>query len=291
MRLRTRDLALLVAICLIWAYNYVMVKRALVDFPPVFLTFLRFAALSVLLAPLMKLHRGQMGALAVAALLCGALNFALLFCGMALTDNLAAVGIATQLGVPFSTLLSVALLGETVRWRRWAGVLLSFSGVLIMGFDPRVFHQGTALLLVTGSAFCSALGSIAIKRVRGIAPIELQAWFSMASWPALLVLTLLMETGQAHSVRAASLGSWGALAYIALCLSLIAHTGYYYLVQRYPVSSIAPLSVLSPIFTVVFSILFLGNQLTERLVIGGLTTLAGVVIVAMRERKIIDTGS
>jgi drug/metabolite transporter (DMT)-like permease len=29
--------------------------------------------------------------------------------------------------VPFTTLLSVALLGETVRWRRWTGIAMSFS--------------------------------------------------------------------------------------------------------------------------------------------------------------------
>jgi O-acetylserine/cysteine efflux transporter len=81
------------------------------------------------------------------------------------------------------------------------------------------------------------------------------------------------------------------LAYIVIASSLVAHTGYYYLVQRYPVSSIAPITVLSPIFAVLFAVALLGNRLTERLVLGGLITLTGVVVVAMREKKIIDTGS
>ena len=289
-RIRPRDLVFLIVICLIWAYNYVAVKRALTEFPPIALTFLRFALLGILLAPLLKIHRGQMGALIIAATLCGALNFGLLFYGMALTDNIASVSIASQLGIPFTTLLSVALLGEQVRWRRWVGVALSFAGVVVMDFERDVFVHGAALMFVIASSFAGALGVIAIKRVSGVKPLELQAWFATASWPLLLIMTCLIEPGQWHAVRSASAGAWLALAYIALASSLIGHTGYYYLVQRYPVSSIAPITVLSPIFAVIFSIAVLGNRLTERLFIGGVLTLGGVLIIALREKKIIDTG-
>ena len=286
-----QDLSFLVLICLIWGYNLVAVKVGLREFPPVLFAFLRFAVLALLLAPLLRVHRSQMGPLIFAALLCGGLNFGLLFYAMSLTDNVAVVAIASQLGLPFTTLLSVALLGEVVRWRRWLGIALSFAGVMVMGFDAGVFTQGVALLLVIASAFVGALGLISIKRVRGVRPIELQAWFAWASWPALLALTLLLERGQIDSLRHASLHAWMALGYVALLSSLVGHTGYYYLLQRYPVSSVAPVTVLSPLFSVLFSITLLGTQVTPRLLIGGLLTLLGVLIVAVRERTIVDTGS
>ncbi|MFO1465237.1 MAG: DMT family transporter [Steroidobacteraceae bacterium] len=289
--IRTADLWFLLFICLIWGFNLIAVKMGLGEFPPIFFAFLRFASLAIVLAPVLRLHREQMGALVIAAVLCGALNFGVLFYGMSLTDNVAMVAIASQLGLPFTTLLSIALLGEVVRWRRWLGIALSFAGVLIMGFDPRVFRQGVALLLVIAAAFIGALGTIAIKRVQGVRPIELQAWFAMSSWPALLILTLWLEHGQADSLRHASAVGWFAVGYVAFLSSLVAHTGYYHLIQRYPVSSVAPLTVLSPLFSVIFSITLLGTPLTMRLLLGGGVTLAGVVIIALRERKIMDTGS
>ena len=77
-----------------------------------------------------------MGALVVACLLTRrAAVLALTSRGLASVKNVSAAAIASQLSVPFTTLLSVALLGEVVRWRRWTGVLLSFGGVFIMGFD------------------------------------------------------------------------------------------------------------------------------------------------------------
>jgi O-acetylserine/cysteine efflux transporter len=88
-----------------------------------------------------------------------------------------------------------------------------------------------------------------------------------------------------------SLGAWAALAFTALAASLVAHTGYFYLVQRYPVTSVAPVTALSPVFSVLLSVLLLGQVLSGRLIIGGVITLAGVVIITLRERRIVDTGS
>ncbi len=289
--LRPKDLWFLVFICLLWGFNLIAVHAGLRGFPPILFAFLRFAMLALVLAPVLRLHRAQMGPLVIAALLCGGLNFGVLFYGMSLTDNVAAVAIASQLGVPFTTLLSIALLGEVVRWRRWLGIVLAFSGVVIMGFDPRLVHQGAALVLVIAASFVGALGTIAVKRLQGIRALELQAWFAMASWPALLLLTLWLEKGQLEAVRQAGVQSWLAVGYVTFLSSLVAHTGYYHLIQRYPVSSVAPLTVLSPLFSVMFSITLLGTALTPRLVGGGLVTLAGVLIISLREQKFADTGS
>jgi drug/metabolite transporter (DMT)-like permease len=39
------------------------------------------------------------------------------------------------------------------------------------------------------------------------------------------------------------------------------------------------------------SVILLGEVLSKRLVFGGVITLAGVVIITLRERRIVDTGS
>ena len=39
-----------------------------------------------------------------------------------------------------------------------------------------------------------------------------------------------------------------------------------------------------------FGVLLLEDQLTQRLIIGGLCTLLGVLIITLRERRIVDTG-
>jgi O-acetylserine/cysteine efflux transporter len=286
-----RDLALLLGINLIWGVNLVVSKIGLAQIPSILFTALRFLILAVVLLPWLRVQRGQMSALAVAAVFTGALQFALYFWGLGISTDVAAVAIASQLSVPFATLLSVALLGEVVHWRRWSGIALSFAGVLVMGFEPSVAAQWQSLSLVIGGAFVGCVGLIAIKKLDGFAPLELQAWIAWLSLPVLLLLSVEFERPDLSALVHVSLGAWAALAFTALAASLVAHTGYFYLVQRYPVTSVAPVTALSPVFSVILSVVFLGEMLSRRLILGGVLTLAGVVIITLRERRIVDTGS
>lgn len=286
-----RDLALLLGITLIWGLNLVISKYGVAEIPPVLFTLLRFALLAALLVPFLRVRRGQMSALAVAALLSGGLSFALSFSGLHLAENVSSVAIAGQLGVPFTTLLSVALLGEIVRWRRWTGIALAFAGVLTMGFDPQVIGRWQSIALVIASAFVGSLGLIAVKKLHGFTPLELQAWFAWMSVPVLLVVSVLLERPSLAALGGVSAVAWGAVIYTAIAGSLVAHTGFYHLVQRYPVTSVAPATVLSPVFSVLFGVLLLGDRLTPRIVLGGACTLLGVLIITLRERRIVAAGS
>ena len=184
-----RDLLLLVGINLIWGVNLIISKIGLAQIPSILFTLLRFLILAVVLTPWLRVARGQMSALAVAAVFTGALPFALYFWGLGISTNVAAVAIASQLSVPFTTLLSVALLGEVVHWRRWSGIVLSFAGVLVMGFDPSVASQWQSMSLVIGGAFVGSVGLIGIKKLHGFRPLELQAWIAWLSLPVLLVMS------------------------------------------------------------------------------------------------------
>lgn len=286
-----RDLVFLILINLIWGFNYIASKVGVGEFPPLWFTTLRFALLALLLIPVLRLHRGQMGAVVVAALFSGGFHFGLLLVGLAMADTVSTVAIAGQLGVPFTTLMSIVFLGEVVRWRRWAGIGLAFCGVMLMGLDPNVFEFWQGLALVVLSAFVGSVGLLAVKQLRKIRPLEMQAWFALVSVPVLALLSAVFEGGQLQALRSASWEGWGALTFTVLMASLIAHSGYYYLVQRYPVTSVSPLTVLSPLFGILFGVTLLGDELTPRVIAGGAMTLTGVVIIALREHKIVETGT
>jgi O-acetylserine/cysteine efflux transporter len=289
-RISPGHLLLLFGITLIWGLNLVISKYGVGSIPPILFTTLRFLIVGIVLAPFLRWYPGQMGPLVIAGVLSGALCFSMMFAGLALANNVSSVAIAGQLGVPFTTLLSVALLGEVVHWRRWTGIALSFGGVLVMGLDPEVFQYWQSLALVIGSAFVGALGLIAVKRLRAVAPLAIQGWFAWISLPLLLPLTLALEQPDLAALSGVPVAAWGALAFSALGASVIAHTGFYHLIQRYPVTSVAPLTVLSPVLSVGFSVWWLGDVLTPRIALGGALTLAGVFIIVWRERRITDTG-
>ena len=287
---RQRDLVLLIGITFIWGVNLITSKVGVNEIPPILFTFLRFAIVAIILVPILRIHPGQMGTLAIAALLSGALNFALSFAGLRRATNVSSVAIMTQLGVPFATILSVFMLGEVVRWRRRTGIALSFLGVLILGFDPQIGGRWESVALVVASAFFGALGLIIVKSLQGFTPAELLGWTCVISLPVLLVASLTLEHPDFRALASVSWQAWGALLFAAIVASLIAHTGYFHLVQRYPVTSVAPLTTLSPVFSIALGVLLLGDHLTWRISPAVAARSSAFSSSRLRERRIVDTG-
>jgi O-acetylserine/cysteine efflux transporter len=289
--LATRDLALLIGMNLIWGLNLIASKIGVGQFPPIFFTALRFGSLALFLLPMLKIHRGQMANLFAAAMLTGPATFALLFAGIYLAEDAATVAVASQMSVPFSTLMSIWFLGETIRWRRTLGIVLAFAGIVIISFDPRVFAYWEGLALVVCSSFVSSLGLIFLKRLQGIRPLEVQSWIALVGGGILLALSLILEGGQVNAVRNANWEGWLALFFTTVMSSLVAHTAWFYLVGRYPVTSLSPITLLSPLFGIFFGVTLLDDHLTARMLAGGAVTLIGVLIVVLREKRIVDTGT
>jgi O-acetylserine/cysteine efflux transporter len=73
--------------------------------------------------------------------------------------------------------------------------------------------------------------------------------------------------------------------------SLVAHSTWYYLIGRYPVTGLAPITLLTPLFGIIFGVTLLGDLLTPRMIVGGAITLVGVYIVVRRERRLVDIGT
>lgn len=287
----SQHLVLLVLMNLVWGLNLIASKIGVAQLPPILFTALRFGSLALFLIPLLKIHRGQMGNLFLAAMLTGPAAFSLLFMGVYYAEDAATVAIASQMSVPFSTLLSIWLLGETIRWRRTLGITLAFGGMLIISFEPRVFAYWEGLALVVASTFFSSLGLIFVKRLHNIKALELQAWIAVAGGSVLMLLSLMFEQGQWDAMQTADWKAWTALAFTAVMSSLLAHTAWYYLVSKYPVTSLSPITLLSPLFGILFGVTLLHDQLSPRMLLGAAVTLVGVFIVVMREKRLVDTGT
>jgi O-acetylserine/cysteine efflux transporter len=278
-----RHLALVIVVNLVWGLNMIAAKIGVDHVPPVVLTGLRFAVLVVVLAPFLRWQKGRMPLLIIVCLTMGALHFALIWGGLAAADNVAGMAVAIQLAVPFATILSIMLLGETVAWRRWLGMSLAFVGVGVIAFDPAVIGQPLGLALVTAGAFVGALGVIGMKRLHGVGVMAMQAWLALVSAPVLLLMSLLIEENQLEAIREAPAIVWVALLFSSLGASLFGHGSMYYLIQRYDVSLLAPFNLLATVFAVVAAVVFLGEPLTWRLALGGSITLLGVFIIAKRQ--------
>lgn len=283
-----QHLAFMMLINLIWGFALVAAKVSLEHFPPMMFTALRFTLIVMVLFPFLRIHEGRMKEVLIIALCAGPIGFGFFFAGVALS-NPSVVAIVGQLGVPFSTIMSVIFLKEKVYWRRWSGIALSFAGVMVISFDPTVFHFIWGLVFIVASSLVGSVGTIYQRQIKRVGVFELQAWIAVVAAPVMLVGSLLFEHDQIELMTSATMLQWSGVFYVAFASSLVGHAGIYYLLQRYEVSQTAPLTLLSPIFTIIFSVALLGDVLTTRMIVGTLIALTGVLIVSLRQKQIVRT--
>jgi O-acetylserine/cysteine efflux transporter len=185
-------------------------------------------------------------------------------------------------------MLSIVLLGEVVRWRRWTGIALTFLGVAIISVEPHVLDAPAGVLFSAAAALSGAVAAILMRRLTNVGAFQLQSWTALVTAPGLLAASFLLETGQGEAMASADLMAWGALLYTTFGASLIGHNVYYWLLQRYEVSLLAPLTLLSPILGVFFGITILDEPLTSRIALGAAIAFAGVTILALRNKVAVE---
>ena len=281
--LRGRDLALVLLTCLFWAVNFLTSAHALREVPPFLFTAMRMAILVAMLAAFMRVPpREQWGRLAAVALFNGVLHFGTSFLALRLAGNLSSPAIVTQIYVPMAVLLAWWVLGERFGWRTGLGIGISFAGVLVLGFDPMVLEQPAALFVMMGSALMVAIGTVLMRRLKGVGMIDQQGWTAAISLLPLLAISAVFEPGGFAALREATWIGWGGAAYAAVFASLLGHGVFYWLVQRHPVAQVTPYLLFTPVLAVILGIAFWGDRPGPALWIGGAMVLGGVLLIAIR---------
>jgi len=279
---------LAVLINLLWGSMFIAAVIGLREFPPILFTGIRFGLLAVLLVGFLRVPRPLMASLFRIGLVMGAGMYLTLYLSVALADNTASIAVFSKLEVPFALLLGVILLGERMGVARVAGVCIAMIGAAIITFDPAAFDDLPALFWMAVSCGFSAYGFIQIRRLGRIHPFSIVAWVSVVSAPILLLTSSVFESGHLAVVQSASWSGWLALVYTAVMSSVVANSGLYFLLQRYPVNLVSPFGLLSPIFAVIGGILFLDDVLTLGLILGGVLILFGVTWINLRATTPVD---
>ncbi|WP_247715156.1 DMT family transporter [Qipengyuania mesophila] len=267
---------------IVWALNVVVSKIAIADLgaPPLFYALLRSVIVALVLVPLLRPLPAKLWQVLLIGLAISGGSFALLFMGLA-TASPSAAGVVSLTGAPMTVLFAILFLGERVRWRRGMGIGLAFGGVLFAMAGDNQMETSTGLLLVFVSALVGALGSVFVKRLE-LPSIRLQAWAAVASIAVLLPLTATMEGGQVASLSNAPLELIACLFFASVVVSVGAHTAYYRLLQEHDANLIVPLTLFTPILTIVFGAWLTGDAIGGRLLVGGAIALLGVAIIVLR---------
>jgi drug/metabolite transporter (DMT)-like permease len=197
-----------------------------------------------------------------------------------------------NLTIPIITaLLAVAMLGERMTAARWVSLFVSLAGVLILSdFDWRhlaltsnTFLMGNILVLL--SCTCSSLYNVCSKELlRRFSPVEV---LTIGYFLAVLVTIPLLcwiEPFSPQSLLHYSPATWIGLLLLGVFVWGLSMVLWMSLLKRLDVS-LASISVyLLPFLGVLISAVFLGEQITGMMVLGGGVTLTGTIFIVSMDR-------
>lgn len=279
-RLGPLDIALGVAVALLWGMGLVFAKAAIAHFPPILLMALRFSVTALALVWFVRPPLGHLRMLFLIALISAALQYSLTYTGLKGLDA-GVAALIVQLEVPFLTLLGMLALKEQPGWRKWAGIALAFFGVYQITGEPEISAAWGSVLLVIGGAATWAVGQAMIRNLQDIDGLTVTAWVAVMAAPQLFVMSFAIETGHWKAIVAADWVVWGAVLYLGLIMTAVGYGIWYTLVRRNPVSLVAPFLLLLPVFAVLGGILFLGERLSPQVMVGGAIVIAGVASILL----------
>ncbi len=279
-----RSFCLLILICFIWSLNVVVSKLVIGDMgiPPLFYAALRsLLVLAVLIRFVLPLPEDWMRVALVTLSVSGG-SFALLFLGLREASPSSAA-VVTLSSAPLTVMFAILILHEHIGWRRGVGIALTFVGVGVAVASPTGLESGWGLLLVFLSAALGALGTVFMKRI-ALDALRLQSWAGLSSAVVLFPASFAAESGQFSAVLAAGWPFAAALLFSALIVSVAAHTAYFRLLQTHDANLIAPLTLMTPIFTMGLGIWLTGDDVGPWLIAGALISATGVLVILVRPR-------
>jgi O-acetylserine/cysteine efflux transporter len=286
LHLAIRPVHIVVLVCIMaaWSFNFIVMKWGVQDIPPLLFVALRFAVVALLLVPFAPLPRGRWRQLLLLSTTLGTVHFACMFTGIVLTPASTTV-LIQQLQVPAASLLAALFLGDRLGWRRFAGLMLTLAGTVVVLGEPDLTSPWWSQGLVLAAALCWAVATIQIKLLHGVPPVTLNGWMALFAVPQLLLLSFLLEDGQAAALAAFSWGSVLVILYNSVVVVVVGYGTWYWMLKRYDVNQAMPFTLLMPLFGVLFAALFLDEPMGWGLLAGGIVTLIGVGLTVVNQRR------
>ena len=284
--MKINDFIFLSLICMIWGLNLVFSRWVISEggLQPLFFAAVRFLGIVILLSSFLRPLPSNLPTLFLISMGIGAIHFALLYMGLANADA-SSVAVVGQLGVPFATIMSMVFLKETVGWKRGTGIFFAFAGAIIISVDPNNFTLELGLLYVVVATFIASATGILMKRMDPIHPLQMQAWVGLFSFAPLFVLSYVFESGQEDIVQNSDWRLWGVLMFSIVVVSILGHGGFYALIKKYEISLLSPLTLMTPVWGMVFGIVMLQEAVSPNLIVGAAISLGGVLVITLRPNR------
>ncbi|MFJ4447823.1 MULTISPECIES: EamA family transporter [Streptomyces] len=282
--MRPLHIALAVLVAAVWGVNFVVIELGLAHFPPLLFSALRFLVAALPAVFLVGRPTVAWKWIVGVGLSLGVAKFGLLFVGMDQGMPAGLSSLVLQVQAVFTALFAALFLSERPGGRRVLGMGIALAGIGVAAVDEGAGGPVLAFVLVVLAAACWGVSNVLTRKAAPRGSLNFMVWVSTVPVLPLLGLSLLFEGWDRDVEALAALDPTGAgtVVYVAWISTVLGFAAWGFLLRHHPASSVAPFTLLVPVFGMSSAALLLGEEVgplrwcAAALLVGGvaLTSLA-----------------
>lgn len=281
-----KDFLLGVLITAIWGVNFSLIKLGLISLDPFILAGFRFLLCAIPFVFIIKKPDVSLTYVAVYGLMFGVGLWGIVSLGIHFGVSAGVASLVLQFSAFLTILLGFLWLKEEITiFKKW-GFALAFAGLLLIITitDGSVTYLGLALILF--GAFSWSVANIIVKKSGTRTMFSFVVWSSLFSPVPLFLLGALTQD---HHVLVQSILQIDRNAVFSILFQVYPTTLFGYwawnsLLKKYPASTVAPLSLLVPIFGLIGSAILLNESLGLTKISACFLIVSGLLVSVMGER-------
>ena len=277
------QLAALITLGAIWGASYIFIRVAVEPFGPALLMFIRVALSTIILLAYAKLRRVPLDIrrhwrrFLLLGFLASALPFTLIgWAELTVTASMAAILMSTT--PLFTALIAAVALGEPLTVYKMIGALLGIVGVtLTVGGSPMEMNAEVvaATVALLAATLCYSLGGVYAKRsFAGVNSMSLSTGQLIGS--SFILAPVSLVDLPLHEVSDTAV--LAMLALVVLCTAFAYQLYYYLIISAGPTKALT-VTLLVPIFGVIWGALLLQESISPGMIVGLLLVLFSVGLV------------
>jgi drug/metabolite transporter (DMT)-like permease len=287
--------SLLIACCLFWGLQQILIKTTVGEVPPLWQAALRFAGATVLLGVWCAWRGVRLfdrdGTLP-AGLLAGALfagEFTCIYLG--LRDTAASRLTVFLYTSPFvvALLLPRFVPAEKLRPTQWVGLVIAFAAVALAfseGFNGHSTARqlrGDALALAGGTLW--GLTTLVIRSTKMATASAEKTLFYQVAVTAVVAPLLSLALGERWSLHYSGY-AWMSIALQTAIGAFASYLAWMWMLRHYPATQLSSFTFLTPLFALLFGIVLLHERLTPELLVALAAVATGIVLVSRKKAPV-----
>ncbi|MGW2780638.1 EamA family transporter [Streptomyces populi] len=286
--MKPAHISLAVLVAAVWGVNFTVIEIGLGHFPPLLFSALRFLVAAVPAVFFVGRPKVAWKWIVGVGLALGVAKFGLLFIGMDAGMPAGLSSLVLQIQAVFTAVAAFVLLGERPGRVKLCGMAVALAGVGLAAVDEGTAGPLGAFALVIAAAACWGLSNVLTRKASPPDPLNFMVWVSTVPVLPLLGLSLLTEgpSRDLDALRNLDLQGAGVVVYVAWITTVFGFGAWGWLLHRHPASTVAPFSLLVPVFGMSSAALFLHEGVGPLRWAAAALLVGGVALTSRTPRKV-----